>query len=69
MTEIERSLKNLRHLLPVVDNIFGINNENKLSKPSFVPLANIKISMGIGPDTGESQCLGYIQQGFLHASL
>ena len=34
----------------------------ELSKPSFVPLANVKISIGIGPDTGDSQGLVYAQR-------
>ena len=36
MTEMERSLKNLRLLLPVVENIFGINNENVIAFRAFI---------------------------------
>jgi len=34
----------------------------ELSNPSFVPLANVKFSIGIGPDTGDSQGLVYAQR-------
>jgi len=38
-------------------------------KAKLCSLADVKISIGIGPDTGDSQGLGSVQQSFLHLRL